>query len=230
MGLGKLGINGMILIGILVSISSILVSVMSMINGTHTNEEGGETTNYKTTWRFVNAILRTISLLMIVGIWVSVTFINKNSVLSTDFTWRLIIGTTIFLYLASAVLNWVNLFVPWGKGPGVHIARIIIETLNICIGLIQFGSYCTKFMANVKQQGVTDVMNKNPIYEKFMEFIHGKNLQTTTSSFEDAKRQLQAKATVQATQEASQTSPKKEFGERQRRRNPPKKRKKRRNN
>ena len=70
-----------------------------------------------------------------------------------------IIGTTIFLYLASAVLNWVNLFVPWGKGPGVHIARIIIETLNICIGLIQFGSYCTKFMANVKLQGVTDVMN-----------------------------------------------------------------------
>tara|TARA_B100000674_G_scaffold135593_1_gene105179 strand:- start:715 stop:1215 length:501 start_codon:yes stop_codon:yes gene_type:complete len=165
---------------------------------------------------------------MIVGIWVSVTFINKTSVLSTDFTWRLIIGTTIFLYLASAVLNWINLLVSWGKGPGVHIARIIIETLNICIGLIQFWSYCTKFIANVKQQGVTDVMNKNPIYEGLMETVHGgKDLKTTTSSFKAAERQLQAKATVQATQEASQTSPKKEFGERQRRRNPPKKRKKR---
>ena len=81
MGLGKLGINGILGMGILVSISSILVSVMSMVNGTHKNEENGKTTNYKTTWRLINAILRTISLLMIVGIWVSVTFINKTSVL-----------------------------------------------------------------------------------------------------------------------------------------------------
>ena len=207
MKLGKLGINGMILIGILVSISSIIVSIVSLFNGTYKDEATGETTNYKKTWRLINAILRTISLLMIVGIWVSVTFINKTSVLSTDFTWRLIIGTTIFLYLASAVLNWVNLFVSWGKGPGVHIARIIIETLNICIGLIQFWSYCTKFMANAKQQGV-----------------HGKNLETTTSALENTKRNMQAtataQATVQATQEASQkSSPNKAFGERQRRRN-----------
>ena len=227
MGLGKLGINGMILIGILVSISSILVSVMSMVNGTHTNEESGETTNYKTTWRLINAILRTISLLMIVGIWVSVTFINKTSVLSTDFTWRLIIGTTIFLYLASAVLNWVNLFIPWGKGPGVHIARIIIESINICLGLIQFWSYCTKFMANAKQQGITDVFNKNPMYEGLIETLHGKNLESTVSTFKQAEQKMQAKATVQATQEASQkTTPNKAFGERQRRRNPSKRRKK----
>mgnify|MGYP006431061893 CR=1 FL=1 len=224
MKLGKLGINGMILIGILVSISSIIVSIVSLFNGTYKDEATGETTNYKKTWRLINAILRTISLLMIVGIWVSVTFINKTSVLSTDFTWRLIIGTTIFLYLASAVLNWVNLFVSWGKGPGVHIARIIIETLNICIGLIQFWSYCTKFMANAKQQGVTDVMNKNPMYKWPMEFLHGKNLETTTSALENTKRNMQAtataQATVQATQEASQkSSPNKAFGERQRRRN-----------
>jgi hypothetical protein len=81
-------------------------------------------------------------------------------------------------------------------------------------------------MANVNQQSVTDVMNKNPIYEGLMETVHG-DLKTTTSSFKAEERQLQAKATVQATQEASQkTAPVKAFGERQRRRNPPKKRKK----
>ena len=229
MNLRKLGINGMILIGILVSILSVLVSIVSLADGTYTEEGTGETTNYKKTWRLINALLRTISLFMVVGIWLYVTFVDKTPVLSKDFTWRLIIGTTIFLYLALAVVNWINFLVPWGKGPGVHIARIVIETLNILIGLIQFWSYCTKFMANIKQQGVTDVMSKNLIYGWLMKTVHGKDLKTTTSSFKAAERQLQAKATVQATQEASQTSPAKTnpFGERQKRRNPSKRRKKR---
>ena len=38
MKLGKLGINGMILIGILVSISSIIVSIVSLFNGTYKDE------------------------------------------------------------------------------------------------------------------------------------------------------------------------------------------------
>tara|TARA_B100001093_G_scaffold498019_1_gene545631 strand:+ start:1220 stop:1894 length:675 start_codon:yes stop_codon:yes gene_type:complete len=223
MSLSKLGIKGMLAIGALVSIASILVSILSLFNGTYKDEnDSTKNTNYKTTWRFANAILKSISLLMIVGIWVSVTFINKTDVLSTDFTWRLIIGTTIFVYLVSTVFNWVNLFIPWGEGPGVHIARIIIESINIVIGLYQFWSYSTKLMASIKHQGVTDVMKKNPLYEGPTELLHlGKNLETKVSSFEETKQNQQA----QKTKEALQV--KEEFGKRQRRRNPSKRRKKR---
>jgi len=219
MKLSKLGIKGMLAIGALVSISTVIVSIVSLFNGTYKDEATGETTNYKTTWRFVNAILRTITLLMIVGVWVNVTFINKNDVLSKDFTWRLIIGTTIFVYLVTTVLNWVNLFIKWGEGPGVHIARIIIESINIVLGLYQFWSYCTKLVASIKHQGVTHVCDNNPVFEGVTELVHGgKDLKSKVSSFEETKQEQQAQKTKEALQE--------EFGERQKRRNPSKRKRK----
>ena len=112
MGLGKLGINGILGMGILVSISSILVSVMSMVNGTHKNEENGKTTNYKTTWRLVNAILRIIAFLMIIALSVYINLIKKDSSLSKDFGWRKLIGSTILIYGIMAGFNILNLFAP----------------------------------------------------------------------------------------------------------------------
>tara|TARA_Y100000992_G_C21224223_1_gene472079 strand:+ start:86 stop:745 length:660 start_codon:yes stop_codon:yes gene_type:complete len=218
MGLGKLGINGLLGIGILVSISSILVSIVSMINGTHKNEESGKTTNYKTTWRLINAILRVIAFLMIIALSVYINLIKKDSPLSKDFGWRKLIGTTILIYGIMAGFNILNLFAPWGEGAGVHIARIVIEAINICIGFIQFWSYSTKFIANMSEHSLDHVMVNNPLYQKVAEILNsGKVPQSKLSSM--------AQVTIDKTA-AAVNEGKKEFGKRQRRRNPPKRRKK----
>ena len=141
----KLGINGILGIGILVSISSTLVAVMSMINGTYKDEESGKTTNYQITWRFVNAILRSIAFLMILALTAYIHLINKTSALSKDRGWRKLIRITIIPYGLMAGFNILNLLAPWGEGAGVHIARVVIEAINLLFSIIQFWSFLTKF-------------------------------------------------------------------------------------
>ena len=215
MGLDKLGINGILGIGILVSISSIIVSVVSMINGTHKNEESGKITNYKITWRFVNAILCGIAVLITIGLSLFINLsTNKDSVLIKDFGWRKLIGSTILPYILIAVLNVLNVFIPWGEGIGVHIARIVIEVFNILFSLVKVYSFSTKFMANINQQSLNDVMNKNKFYNIIATIkSFGKKPKSELSSMKKFEINETAAAVNKGTSEV------KAFGERQKRRN-----------
>ena len=215
----KLGINGILGIGILVSISSTLVAVMSMINGTYKDEESGKTTNYKTTWRFVNAILRSIAFLMILALTAYIHLINKTSALSKDRGWRKLIRITIIPYGLMAGFNILNLLAPWGEGAGVHIARVVIEAINLLFSIIQFWSFSTKFVANMSDQSVNHVMTNNPFFKEKAKLLSGGNVPKSELSSMD---QLTIDKTAAAVNKGKEA-----FGERQRRRNPSKKRKKR---
>ena len=219
----KLGINGILGIGILVSISSTLVAVMSMINGTYKDEESGKTTNYQITWRFVNAILRSIAFLMILALTAYIHLINKTSALSKDRGWRKLIRITIIPYGLMAGFNILNLLAPWGEGAGVHIARVVIEAINLLFSIIQFWSFLTKFVANMSDQSVDHVMTNNPLFKKKATFLSGGNVPTSELSSMD---QLKIDKTAAAVNKGTSTNSK-AFGDRQRRRNPPKRRKKR---
>ena len=225
MGLGKLGINGLLGIGILVSILSVLVSIVSLADGTYT-DEGGNTTNYKTTWRLINAILCIVVVITIVVLKLFIILTaNKDSALIKDFGWRKLIAGTILPYIAIAVVNVINFLIPWGEGTGVHVARVVIEVINILFSLVKVYSFGTKLMASVNQQTLDDVMNKNPLYK---EIAKVKTLRKTPPKSElSSMKKFEIKETATAVNEGKEASPKEEFGKRQRRRNPSKRRKKR---
>ena len=223
MKLGKLGINGLLGIGILVSILSVFVSIVSLADGTYT-DEGGKTTNYKTTWRLINAILGIVVVIITVVLTMFMNFsANKDSALIKDFGWRKLIAGTILPYIAIAVVNVINFLIPWGEGTGVHVARFIIELINIACALVKVYSFGTKLMASVNQQTLDDVMKKNPLYKEIAKVkTAGKTPTSELSSMEKFK----INKTATAVNEGKEASPEKEFGKRQRRRNPPKRRKK----
>ncbi len=221
MGLGKLGINGLLGIGILVSILSVLVSIVSLADGTYT-DEGGNTTNYKTTWRLINAILCAVVVIITIVLTVFINLsANKDSALIKDFGWRKLIAGTILPYIAVTVVNVINFLIPWGEGIGVHVARIIIELINIACALAQVYSFGTKLMASVNQQTLDDVMKKNPLYK---EIAKVKTIGKTPTSELSSLEKFKIKETADAVNKGKKG--KEEFGKRQRRRNPPKRRKK----
>ena len=222
MGLSKLGINGLLGIGILVSILSLLVSIVSLADGTYT-DEGGKTTNYKTTWRLINAILCAVVVITIVVLKLFIIFTaNKDSALIKDFGWRKLIAGTILPYIAIAVVNVINFLIPWGEGTGVHVARVVIEVINILFSLVKVYSFGTKLMASVNQQTLDDVMKKNSLYKEIAKIKTGGKPPTSELS---SLEQLKINKTADEV-----NGGKKEFGKRQKRRNPSKRRKKRRNN
>ena len=216
MGLGKLGINGLLGIGILVSILSVLVSIVSLADGTYT-DEGGNTTNYKTTWRLINAILCAVVVIITIVLTVFINLsANKDSALIKDFGWRKLIAGTILPYIAVAVVNVINFLIPWGEGIGVHVARFIIELINIACALVKVYSFGTKLMASVNQQTLDDVMKKNPLYK---EIATVKSLGKKPKSELSSMKKFEINETATAVNEGKEAPPEKAFGERQKRRN-----------
>lgn len=216
MNLSKLGINGLLGIGILVSIFSLIVSIVSLANGTYT-DEGGKTTNYKTTWRLVNAILCVLVVIIIVVLKMFIIFSAKDSALIKDFGWRKLIARTIIPYGLMAVVNVINFLIPWGEGIGVHVARFIIELINIACALVKVYSFGTKLMASINHQTLNDVMKKNLLYAEIAKI---KTFSDTPPKSElSSMKKFEINETATAVNEGKEASQKKAFGERQKRRN-----------
>tara|TARA_B100001063_G_scaffold196999_1_gene189114 strand:- start:3290 stop:3949 length:660 start_codon:yes stop_codon:yes gene_type:complete len=218
MGLGKLGINGILALGLLACVFSVGTSIASLADIDDSQSEH----TYKTTWRLLQVVFRSLITLANIILWGMLTFGNVKSRLKKDFGWRKIIFTTFLWNLSLTVISVLNLIMKYGKGHGIHVVRTVIEIINIASTfLIGFWPFVTKMVAHIKEQSLDDVKEKNPLFKTSLDIQHLDPKTVPNTSFSSgvtSEMKTQAKMINK--------SAKKDFGKRQRRRNPPKKRKK----
>ena len=125
----KMGVYGALSLGIVTSVVSMIVSLVSIADGTDKEDN----TDYKITWRFLNFWLKLGMTIFIGAVLIQVNFINKKTILSKDYGWRGIITRTLIANFIHTILCGANMFIEWGEGPLVHVARVIIEIINIAL-------------------------------------------------------------------------------------------------
>ena len=223
----NMGIYGALSLGILASLASIGVSVVSIADGTYKDDN----TDYKSTWRFINFFLK-LSMTIFIGVVLfQINFINKTTIISEDYGWRNIILRTFLANFFHMILCGVNAFViKWGEGPLVHVARVIIEIINIALTFgIGFLSFSRSALSHHGRRDVKHTMDNNKMFKFVQTILNGGKVPQKDNRKEKAQASSSASETVAMLNEqknTQKTTPNKAFGERQRRRNPSKKRKK----
>jgi hypothetical protein len=163
-----MGIYGALSLGILASLASIGVSVVSIADGTYKEDN----TDYKSTWRFIYFFLK-LSMTIFIGVVLfQINFINKKTIISRDYGWRNIILRTFAANFIHLILCFFNaLVIEWGEGPLVHVARVKIEIINIALTFgIGFLFFSRTLFSHHGSRDVKHTMDNNEMF-KFVQTI-----------------------------------------------------------